>query len=55
MKPQEVTIVDVYYPEGRIDQSKPGVVQIDLETILKMDSQLVRNQVRELFSTTFGY
>jgi len=33
--------------------SKPGVVRIDLETF-KLDSHLVRDQVRELLSRTFG-
>jgi len=46
--------VEVHYLEGGGDQSKPGIVRIDLETIYKLDSQLVRDQVRELFSRTFG-
>ena len=29
-------------------------MRVDLETILKLDSQLVRSQVRELLSRTFG-
>ena len=33
--------------------SKPGVVRIDLETF-KLDSQIVRDQARELLSRTFG-
>ena len=46
--------VEVHYLEAGGDQSKPGIVRIDLETIYKLDSQLVRDQVRELFSRTFG-
>ena len=46
--------VEVFYLEGGGGvRSKPGVVRIDLETF-KLDSQLVRDQVRELLSRTFG-
>ena len=42
--------VEVHYLEGGSEQSTPGV---DLETFT-LDSQLVRDQVRELLSRTFG-
>ena len=41
--------VEVLNLEGGGVPSKPGVVRIDLETF-KLDSQLVRDQVRELLS-----
>jgi len=45
--------VEVFNLEDGGVLSKPGVVRIDLETF-KLDSQLVRDQVRELLSRTFG-
>ena len=45
--------LEVFYLEGGGVPSKPGVVRIDLETF-KLDSQLVRDQARELLSRTFG-
>ena len=45
--------VEVFNLEDGGVPRKQGVVRIDLETF-KLDSQLVRDQVRELLSRTFG-
>lgn len=45
--------VEVFNLEDGGEQIKQGVVRIDLETF-KLDSHLVRDQVRELLSRTFG-
>ena len=45
--------VEVFNLEDGGVLSKPGVVRIDLETF-KLDSQIVRDQARELLSRTFG-
>ena len=46
--------VEVYFLEGGGNGGKTGLVKIDLETISKLVSQLVRKQATELPSRTFG-
>jgi len=46
--------VEVYFLEGGGNGGETGLVKIDLETISKLVSQLVRKQATELPSRTFG-
>jgi len=46
--------VEVYFLEGGGNGGATGLVKIDLETISKLVSQLVRKQATELPSRTFG-
>ena len=46
--------VEVYFLEGGGNSGETGLVKVDIETISKLVSQLVRKQATELPSRTFG-